>query len=171
MAGNVQVKGLPEFILDGGHALMQENTIETSGGLYEVAFGYAMNKKDKFMWGFSVGIPLLNYSSTSTFSETDTSANASNRFKNFTYKDEYSTTGAGINARLGLIFKPTEFIRLGLAVHTPSYMFSLKDERVTDLEANTENYEGLRTASSTIFTKQPTWRKQIHHAELPGNFW
>ena len=126
MAGNVQVKGLPEFILDGGQALMQENTIETSGGLYEVAFGYAMNKKDKFMWGFSVGIPLLNYSSTSTFSETDTSANASNRFKNFTYKDEYSTTGAGINARLGLIFKPTEFIRLGLAVHTPSYMFSRK---------------------------------------------
>jgi hypothetical protein len=150
--GNVLVKGLPEGILDAGQALMQENTIETEGGLYEVALGYAMNKNNKFQWGFSVGIPLLNYSSTTTFRESDTSSNAGNQFGSFTYTDEYSTKGAGINAKIGLIFKPVEYVRLGLALHTPTYMVSLKDVRTTSLDANTENYEGQRTATSTIFT-------------------
>ncbi|MEO6722283.1 MAG: aromatic hydrocarbon degradation protein [Ferruginibacter sp.] len=150
--GNTQVRGLPENLLDAGQALMQENTIETSGGLYEVALGYAMNKNDKFLWGVSLGIPLLNYSSTSTFTESDTSSNAANKFDHFTYKDDFSTKGAGVNLKIGLIFKPTQYIRLGVALHTPTYMVSLKDVRTTNLEANTENYEGLRTASSTIFT-------------------
>lgn len=152
--GNLQVRGLPESILDAGQALMQENTIETRGGMYEVALGYAMNKKDKFQWGFSVGIPIVNYQSTTTFKETDTSANANNDFSSFTYTDEFSTKGAGINARLGLIFKPTQFIRLGLAVNTPTYMVSLKDTRSTHLEANTEGYAGITEVSSTEFTNQ-----------------
>ena len=150
--GNVQVRGLAENILDAGQALMQDNTLETTGGLYEVAFGYAMNKNDKFMWGLSVGIPILSYNSTSTFTESDTSSNTANGFDHFTYTDEFSSKGAGINAKIGLIFKPVEFVRLGVAVHTPTYMFTLKDVRTTNLEANTENYEGLRTASSTLFT-------------------
>ena len=150
--GNVQVRGLPENLLDAGEALMQENTLQTEGGLYEVALGYAMNKNDKFLWGVSVGIPILSYNSTNTFTESDTSSRTDNGFDHFTYTDEFSTKGAGINAKIGLIFKPTEFIRLGVALHTPTYMISLKDVRTTNLEANTENYEGLRTASSTIFT-------------------
>ncbi len=150
--GNVQLRGLPENILDAGQALMQENTIDTRGGLYEVALGYASNKKDKFLWGFSVGIPIVDYRSTTTYKETDTSSNTANGFESFTYTDEFSTKGAGINARLGVIFKPTEFVRLGVALHTPTYMVSLKDVRTTNLVANTENYEGLRNVSSTTFT-------------------
>ncbi len=150
--GNVQVRGLPENILDAGQALLQENTVNTRGGMYEIALGYAMNKNDKFMWGFGIGIPLVNYKSTTIYKENDTSSNKTNGFDYFTYTDEFSTKGAGINAKLGLIYKPTEFIRLGLAVHTPTYMVSLKDVRTTDLVVNTENYEGLRSVSSTVFT-------------------
>ncbi len=150
--GIVKVRGLPENILDAGQALMQENTIETRGGLYEVALGYAMNKKDKFLWGFSIGIPILNYSSTTTFKESDTSSNKNNGFDYFTYTDEFSTKGAGVNAKFGVIFKPVEYIRLGLAIHTPTYMVTLKDVQSTKLDVNTENYEGARSASSAIFT-------------------
>ncbi|MES2891758.1 MAG: hypothetical protein V4725_07090 [Bacteroidota bacterium] len=150
--GTVQLRGLPENILDAGQALMQENTIETRGGLYEVALGYANNKQDKFLWGFSVGIPILDYRSTTTYKETDTSSNKANGFESFSYVDEFSTRGAGLNAKIGLIFKPTEFIRLGAALHTPTFMLSMKDVRTTDLAANTENYAGSTTASSTIFT-------------------
>ena len=150
--GNVQVRGLSENILDAGQALRQQNTIDTKGGLYELALGYAVNKNDKFLFGFSLGLPIMNYSSTNTFKESDTSSNKANKFDSFTYTDDYTTTGAGFNAKLGLIYKPTEHIRLGFAVHTPTYMVSLKDIRTSTLVANTENYEGLHNVSSQKFT-------------------
>lgn len=150
--GAVQVRGLPENILDAGQALRQANEVETSGAQYEIALGYAMNKNDKFQWGVTLGIPIMDYHSISTFHESDTSTNASNGFGSFTYTDDYTTNGAGVNLKLGVIVKPTERIRLGLAVHTPTYMVSLKDKRTTNLLANTENYEGQHEASSLIFT-------------------
>ncbi len=150
-SGN-RVKSFPEFILQNGSALYQQNTVETTGGLYEVALGYASNQNDKLLIGGSIGIPIVNYSSTSTFRESDTSANTSNQFGYFNYTDRFSTKGAGINLKLGIIYKPSEFVRLGFALHTPSYMFNLKDKRSTDLEVNTENYKGVRNVSSTLFT-------------------
>lgn len=150
--GNVQVRSLAENILDLGQALRQKNSVDTKGGQYEVALGYAVNKNDKFLFGATLGIPIVNYDSKTVFTESDTSTNSSNGFQSFTYTDDFSTTGAGVNVKLGLIFKPIERVRLGLAVHTPTYMVTLKDTRTTSLNANTENYEGIRNVSSTTFT-------------------
>ena len=150
-SGN-RVKALPEFVLAEGKALLQQNTLQTSGGMYEVALGYAVNKNDKLLIGGSIGIPIINYNSTSTFRETDTSANTNNNFGYFNYSDHFSTKGVGLNLKLGIIYKPSEFLRLGFALHTPSYMFTVKDKRNVDLEVNTENYKGLRSVSSELFT-------------------
>ena len=150
--GNLQVRSLPENILNAGQALRQQNTLDTKGSQYEVAIGYAVNKKDKFLFGFSMGIPLMQFSSNSTFKESDTSSNKLNGFDSFTYTDEYTTSGAGINAKIGFIYKPTEHVRIGFALHTPTYMVSLTDKRTAALVANTENYEGLHNVSSKLFT-------------------
>jgi hypothetical protein len=150
-SGNT-VKAMPEFVLAQGKALFQQSTIETSGGIYEVALGYAMNKNDKFLFGGSLGIPIVNYKSNSVFTETDTSADHANNFSTFTYTDDFSTKGVGINLKVGAIFKPSEYLRLGLAIHTPSYMFTLKDQREVNLDVNSENYKGARSVSSTRFT-------------------
>ncbi len=151
-SGN-NVKAMPEFVLASGKALFQQNTIETKGGLYEIALGYAMNKNDKLMIGGGIGIPIVNYHSTTTFRESDTSADVNNNFSYFNYIDNFSTKGVGLNAKFGIIFKPTEYIRLGFAVHSPSYMFTVKDKRNIDLEVNSENYKGVRNVSSNVFTK------------------
>jgi hypothetical protein len=146
------VKATPEFVLDAGNALLQEKTIETKGGIHEIGLSYAYNKKDKWQFGLGVGIPIINYQNNTTFTETDTSSNNDNNFASFTYKDYYKTSGAGLNIKLGVIYRPQEYIRLGLAVHSPTYMFQLKDTRNTNLDASTENYNGTATISSKVFT-------------------
>ncbi|HMO61705.1 MAG TPA: hypothetical protein PKC39_09585 [Ferruginibacter sp.] len=148
----LQVKALPEFLLESGMALQQEKTIATRGGLYELALGFAFNKKDKVMWGGSIGIPIVYYDNTTTIKETDTSMNTANGFGSFTYTDQYSTRGAGVNFKFGMIFKPVEYVRLGFAVHSPSLMFSLKDRRSTSLDVDTENYNGVSSVTSAVFT-------------------
>jgi long-subunit fatty acid transport protein len=42
------------------------------------------------------------------------------------FSENLQTSGVGVNLKLGLIYKPAEFWRLGLAFHTPTF-FSLTD--------------------------------------------
>lgn len=149
--GNTQVKGAPEYILDAGQALQQEMTRETKGGLYELALGFAHNSEGKWLIGGTIGVPLINYSSKTVFKEMDTSANTNNRFKQFEYTDDFETQGMGLNVKLGVIYRPQDYIRLGLAIHTPTFMF-LKDTRTTNLTTEVENPIDRFSVSSQTFT-------------------
>jgi long-subunit fatty acid transport protein len=95
------------------------------------------------------------YSSNTTFKESDTSARTNNYFKSFTYTDDFTTKGIGIAARLGVIYRPKEYIRLGLAVHSPMFM-GLTDKRTTTLSTQLENpVAAFNTTSQTFTNNQP----------------
>jgi len=160
-SNNLELRGLPEFLLAKGIALDQRKDIQTSGGVYELAFGYAGNMDDKFYIGGSVGIPIVNYERHTFYRESDPSGDLNNNFSFFELDDNLSTTGVGVNFRLGAIYKPTEFVRLGLTVHTPTF-YSLTDKQSSVLSANTEAYNGNKTAvaSSSIFTGSPEGKTQ-----------
>lgn len=151
----ISVKSLPEkFLLEKGLAIKQEKTAITKGGIYELALGYAANMDDKFYVGGSLGIPIVNYQRITTFKESDPSGNPNNNFDNFVYKDTLSTKGFGVNAKLGVIYKPVEFVRLGLSVQTPTY-YSLTDKETSAITTNSEKYlsnNPTRFASSRLFT-------------------
>jgi hypothetical protein len=149
---NLQLKTMPEFVLAEGKALRQQKISDSRGGLYELALGFASNKEDKWLLGGSIGIPILNYRNTTTYIESDTSSNFDNNFNYLEFNDNFSTTGVGINARVGIIYRPQEHIRFGAALHTPSYMFYMKDKRNNSLEVDTENYNGLANSNSGMFT-------------------
>jgi long-subunit fatty acid transport protein len=149
--GVYQVKGAPEFILDAGEAIRQQMDLKTRGGIHEIAIGFASNNNDKLYVGGTIGIPLLFYTSEMDFMETDTSARTNNHFKSFEYRDKYSDQGVGINLRLGIIYRPQDYIRLGLAVHSPSYMV-VNEERTTSLTTYLENPVGSFNAHSNTFT-------------------
>lgn len=157
--GITQVRAATENILDSGQALQQEMMKRTSGGMYEFAFSFAENNSaKKILWGVTVGIPFVYYKSNTTFTETDTSVNNFNGFKSFSYNDNFKTFGIGINLKLGVIYRPKEFIRLGFALHTPSFM-TLADTRTIDLnthlESDTGTAENYAETSLTYTNNQP----------------
>jgi hypothetical protein len=149
------LKAMPEFVLANGTALRQENSIVTKGGIYELALAYATNKNDKVLIGGTLGIPIVNYQYTGTFIETDTSSNTNNNFSSFTYTDERRITGAGVNLKAGIIFKPREYIRIGFAIHTPTFFSALKEQRSTFLTSDEEQHNSLATISSDYFNNGP----------------
>ena len=161
IGGVIQVKGAPEYILDAGQALQQEMLKKTKGGIYEVAVGFAHNSQDKWFIGATIGIPMVNYESNTVFKESDTSSNTSNHFKQFEYSDNFTTKGTGLNAKIGIIYRPQDYIRLGLAIHTPTYMF-LKDTRTTSFTTAVENpIAAFNTTSQTFTNGQPGEAKYI----------
>lgn len=150
----LQVRGAPENILDAGQALRQEMLKTTNGGIYELAIGGAYNQGDKWFFGGTLGIPIVNYKSNIEFTESDTSSNTLNGFKNATYVDHFKTSGVGVNLKLGVIYRPQEYIRLGLALHTPS-LYLMKDEHTASLTSNLETPSGQTetfSESSILFT-------------------
>lgn len=165
--GDSIIKALPEFLLEKGIALDQQKTIETKGGIYELALGYAANMDDKLYIGGSLGIPIVNYQRFTKYRESDPSGDPNNNFDSFEINDYLTTKGFGVNGKLGVIFKPAEAVRLGLAVHTPTY-YTLTDRQNTDLTANTEAAAGIQKVTSayllqgqegkTLYTATTAWK-------------
>jgi hypothetical protein len=154
VGGTLQVRGVTENILDAGQAIQQEMYKTTSGGLYELAIAGAYNQDDKWLLGGTIGIPIVNYKSHTEFKEYDTSSNTKNGFKSFTHTDDFKTTGVGVNLKLGVIYRPQEYVRFGLAVHTPSLLMQ-RDEHTASIVTNLETPSGQSesfSASSNQFT-------------------
>lgn len=145
------VKTLPEFLLEKGVALKQQKSIDTKGGIYDIAMGYAANMDDKLYVGGSLGFSIFNYSRLTNYKESDPSGDKNNNFDNFELHDYLTTKGLGINAKLGVIFKPAEFLRFGVTLHTPTF-YSLTDKQSSDITVSSEGYNGTKTAKSSLFT-------------------
>jgi hypothetical protein len=143
------IGGIPQVIAlpNRSGRLMQQNDIRAKGGITEVDISLATSQHDKWYFGGSLGIPILNYTRYQTYSETDLSGNLNNDFASFTYRETYSTSGAGLNAKLGVIYSPSTPWRIGLAIHTPSAL-ALTDHISASMVTNTENYTSLKQIST-----------------------
>lgn len=128
--------------------LFQQNAINTTGGVTEIAIAFAGTNLNKWYFGGTLGIPILSYTRNSSFTETDASQNPNNDFAFSTYNEKYTTHGAGINLKLGMIFRPVGSLRLGLAVHTPT-IYALTDNLSASMVTNTENYTAFKQISIT----------------------
>lgn len=119
--------------------LNQSFAYETRGGMHEAAFAIAWNIKEKFLYGVTLGLPMVNYRRKTTVIESDATNNTDNDFQSFNFTETFSTKGNGFNVKLGAIFKPVEYFRIGLTFYTPTVL-SLTDRTDVMLISNIENY-------------------------------
>jgi hypothetical protein len=148
--------------------LLQENTINTTGGITDLSFGMGVNLQDKWYFGGTLSIPFLNYKRNASYKESDATSNPNNNFNYFQANESLQTKGVGINAKLGVIFKPVENVRLGLAFHTPT-VYQLTDDYTSEVVTDLEGYggAGVKHQSSTDLTNgQPLQSK--YNLTTPG---
>lgn len=158
--GSTQVVGLPErnAILNGSDVMLrQEKQISSKGGITEIAFAYAANMDDKLYVGGSLGIPIMNYERTSLITESDISGNNDNNFQSAEYNEVYNASGFGINAKVGMIVKPTDNFRAGFAIHTPT-IYGLKERTTGYIQTDLENY---LSGGSTSFANEDSIYSQF----------
>ncbi|MBR5844021.1 MAG: hypothetical protein IKY75_05495 [Bacteroidaceae bacterium] len=103
----------------------------TSGDVEEYDFNVSGNIYDVFYWGLSVNVTNIYYHQESYYGEElqdiTVSNNHENRTKtsltngNFELSNYLLTKGLGAGAKLGFIYRPVNFLRIGAAVHTPTF--------------------------------------------------
>lgn len=131
--------------------LLQENLVTSKGGVTELAIAFAGASNDKWFFGGTLGIPFLKYERESTFTEADATSDPNNKFDYASINQHLETKGTGLNLKMGMIFKPVEYVRLGLAFHTPSF-YRLTDKYNASVTTNTESYMGIQNQQSSVFT-------------------
>lgn len=130
-----------------GGGVLQEKSIYTSGRseLYNIAVGG--NYDDKFYIGGSVGFPHIQYDRTSVFRETN---DQGYQYLGYTMKyyeasDHLSTSGNGIQANIGAIYRPIPALRIGATFMSPQWLW-LNDSYYSNY--TTADNTGTYTAST-----------------------
>lgn len=97
----------------------KQQVVNQTGSLSEISLAWGGNFRNQWNFGISLGIPLLFYDETKAYRQTFQKGEFSNRLD---FNEHNEVSGSGLNMKLGVVFKPINMIRLGVAYHTPTLM-------------------------------------------------
>lgn len=140
---DLDTNGIISSIYESG-TFGQIKSIKETGYLTEMSFSVSGNVDDRVYFGATLGVPIGYYKSTSMFAETRYDA-AGNSNGYYTYNEVQELSITGVNLKLGAIFRPVNFLRIGAAIHTPTFYY-VEDNYCSEVAYN-------RTSGSVA----PTW--------------
>ena len=112
--------------------LVDENlTVNKEGFLNEYLASFGANFNHQLYIGATIGLQDLFYNESKTYSE-------DGEFGYFDYYSTARTRGVGYNLKLGIIYRPVPALRLGAAIHTPTF-FDLKEDYSSVMSSNLKN--------------------------------
>jgi hypothetical protein len=106
--------------------------IQATGGINEFTFSTAANIREKLLIGATVGVPVVSFRESKTYRQTDND-NSTEFFDELEFRENLIQTGTGVNLKIGAMFRATQAIRIGAAVHTPT-SFKLEDNFSSSLQ-------------------------------------
>jgi hypothetical protein len=137
-----------ENIIKKNGSLNQAKAWESKGGINEWTLSLGGNYMEKLMLGATLGITSYKYDRTTSYYEEDASLNPNNYFDYMSYNEYLSTTGIGVNFKLGAIYKVNDYFRIGGSFHSPTWS-SFTDISQYDMTTNTEGYKASLNAANT----------------------
>ncbi len=122
-------------IKDNGYGQSQRKSTDRRGSINEYLISFGANFNHKFYLGGTVGIHDVYFKENANLYEWDAKNNIP-YFNDLNFNTYLRTTGSGFNVKIGAIYKPTENLRLGFAVHTPTF-YKFHDEYNSSMSAST----------------------------------
>ncbi len=135
-----------QSILFQNELVNQQQSINREGYINEYPISAGANFNNKLYLGATLGLQDLYYRETSTYSE-------NGGFGNFDYMNYASTRAFGYNLKIGLIYRVVNGLRLGAAIHTPTF-YDLTETYNSVMSSNLQNVstaaDGSHSESSPI---------------------
>ena len=107
-----------------------------TGSVGEYDFSGGFNFKNILYVGFTIGVQNIHMHNENNYTETYNN-NAYNLIS-MNYIQQQRLDGTGVNFKFGAILRPTQNLRIGVAVHTPTFM-SLEEEYIEYMGAEYKN--------------------------------
>ena len=125
--------------------IRQFENVNTWGSTNEWLFSGGANLGDKLFIGATLGLPYVRYFKESTYTERDMNDDFAG-FEEWSYSETIESRGMGINLKVGFIVWPVEWLRLGAAIHTPTYFAEMQDVWYTTTSARLEPDYNVKTS-------------------------
>ncbi len=106
----------------------QAQSANKEGYLNEYIATFGANINHKLYLGMTVGMQDLYYDDAKYYTE-------SGAWGSFDYSNRATSSGVGYNLKLGVIYRPTPELRIGAALHTPTY-FYIKESYSSVMSSN-----------------------------------
>jgi hypothetical protein len=136
-----------ESILFENELVNENMTVNSEGYNNEWVASFGANINHQLYLGATIGFQDLSHTISRNYSE-------NGEFGSFNYINVAKTEGKGYNLKLGIIYKPTPELRLGAAIHTPTY-FNFKEDQYWTMSSKLQNVSSAANGS--------------HYAETPIN--
>ena len=92
-----------------------------------MALSIGGNYSDKLYVGASLAFPFLNFTETTSYYEEPVDQDNISGISKYNLLSEQRNKGTGVNFKLGVIYQPAEFVRIGASFHTPTYYWKITD--------------------------------------------
>ena len=109
-------------IIDAEDYIASSIKMVTNGAIDEYVISGAYNFGDKFYLGASMGFQRLYYTQRTTYEEFNYLPTAYGIFDNFYLNDWLSMDGFGFNLKVGATVRPVDWLRIGVAYHSPTWI-------------------------------------------------
>ena len=153
---------LTAYVPEGG--LLQSKGTNTRGGINEWTISTSINFSDKVYLGASINMPSVNYRKLTEYAE---DFKIDNEYYSWAQYESLTTTGWGLNGKIGIIAYPCQWLRVGATFHTPT-VYNLSDRWRTETYSWVTQYN-IPTSYFNYSMKTP-WKLGGSAAFIFGNF-
>lgn len=131
-----------------------------AGSVGDIVLSSAINYGNKLFGGVSFGISMLNYTRVNNYIETDVN-NLHPQFNSLGFKQTVDVSGIGVNVKVGVIYKPLDWFRVGFAFHTPTW-YGISEDSYAELTTVFNNGQYYSKSPTRLFDYDLTtpWRMQ-----------
>lgn len=135
--------------------------IDSRGSAGEIAIAGALNISNKFFIGANLSVSMLNYKTTYNYSETDF-MNLHPTFDRMNYQENLDVSGVGVNLKIGFIYRPLNWLRVGIAFHTPTW-YNLSEDyfNTMDTRFTFGSYNATSGVGTFEYDLTTPWKLQL----------
>ncbi len=132
------------------HTKSQKLVVESSGANDEMNISLGANYNDQIFIGATIGVPVIKYDEKTKYIET--SDETMTGINSFDITENLRVRTTGVNLKLGIIYQPVDFVRVGAAFHTPSYFGRVKNTYSTTMSCDFTQDPDPKSYESAIYS-------------------
>ena len=129
-----------------GKNKFQRKEINSWGSMNEWVIAFGANINDRLYLGGTFGFPTIRYFEESIYSEED-NMNLMDDFRSMQLYQVLETHGGGFNMKFGVIVRATDWVRIGGAIHSPTWHNNMRDYWYSSLSAEYDNNDYFQRTS------------------------
>jgi hypothetical protein len=126
-----------------------KKSIETSGSMGETSLAFGANYNNKLYLGASLGFTKIKYEEISRYEESDNDTSKTGTYlplykmdlTKFIVDENITTRGRGVNFKVGAVYSFYDWIRIGAAVHSPTFFYDITDTYSDSITAIYKHFE------------------------------